>query len=409
MNRIIVRLVLATVPAAALVACGGGGAGDTASASGADDRAAAQAAKPTTSTQTAQAIWSDFGAASTEIVITENRKFDFQPADFCQGTDVTPPVDGVCAEGTTLTPGATSYFAAPVATGPAVTCNGSPTNCASTNQPTIPSVPAAPTEALLDQVKCALWYGEVLPTATTPAAVTVAGANGRGNWTFTWTYSLAPLDAATAVAVHSGYGYKVLGDGGTLDVALDGFVYGQSAQSLAKGTRKYSFSMRASDGSTRVVNTAISVLKDGVPLVTFSQADGTLATLLQENNQANNDYLPVDFLVPQDPTSAGTGLLALRNYDLGLLTFGIGARDILNNTGGISKDNFVGNDNGGADGSALARVKLMPSTPLAVSGGTYAVSYTGQVKELNADGTLQGFTVNREIKVVGEPGTCKRN
>ena len=408
MNQTIVRLALATVPAAALVACGGGAA-DAASTSGAEQRATAQAAKPTTSTQTAQAIWSDFGTTSTEIVITENRKFDFQPADFCQGTDITSPVDGACAEGTTLTRGATSYFSAPVATGPSITCNGSPANCASTNQPAIPSTPAAPIDALLDQVKCGLWYGETLSAVTAPAGVTVPGANGRGNWTFTWTYSLNPVDATTAVGVHSGYGYKVLGDGGTLDVALDGFVYGQSAQSLAKGTRKYSFSMRASDGSTRVVNTAISVMKDGVPLVTFSQADGTLATLLQENNQANNGFLPVDFTVPQDPTSAGTGFLALRNYDLGLLTFGIGARDILNNTGGISKDNFAGNDNGGADGSALARVKLMPSNPLAVSGGTYAVSYSGQVKELNADGTLQGFTVNREIRVVGEPGTCKRN
>lgn len=408
MKQTIVRLVLATVPAAALVACGGGG-DDTASATAADAQATALAAKPTTSTQTAQAIWSDFGAASTEIVITENRKFDFQPSDFCQGSDVTSPVDGVCAEGAVLTRGAISYFAAPVATGPSVSCNGSPTNCGSTNQPTTPSQPPAPMDELLDQVKCALWYGEVLPSVTATVSSTVAGANQRGNWTFTWTYQLAPLDSTTPVDAHSGYGYKVLGEGGTLDVGLDGFVYGESAQSLAKGTRKYSFSMRASDGSTRVVNTAISVLKDGVPLVTFSQADGTLSTLLQENSQANNAYLPVDFAVPQDPTAAGTGFLALRNYDLGLLTFGLGAREILNNTGGLSKDNFAGNDNGGADGSALARVKLMPTSPLAVSGGTYAVSYTGQVKELNADGSLQGFTVNREIKVVGEPGTCQRN
>src|SRR4029453_15755818 len=118
---------------------------------------------------------------------------------------------------------------------------------------------------------------------------------------------------------HSGYGYKVLGDAGAVDVALDGYVYGQSAQSLNKGTRKYSFSMRASDGSIRVVNTVISINKEGAPYATFSEADGTLLKALQENMQANNEYLPVDFVVPTDPgTGSLTGFLAIRNYDRNL-------------------------------------------------------------------------------------------
>jgi len=399
--------ILAVVPAAVLVACGGGGESKTAL----DGRAAAQgAAKPSNSTQTAQAIWSDFGAANIEIVLAENRKFDFQQADFCQGTDVSAPdAGGLCPEGTVKTAGARSYFGEAYMAAGKWSCNGSATNCADANQPAIPAQPPAPIDELLEQAKCALWWGEVLPSAAVEKpSDTLGGLNGRGNWTYTWTFNLDPMDAVNAVAAHSGYGYKVLGDTGAVDTALDGYVYGESAQSLAKGTRKYSFSMRASDGSVRVVNTMITVTKDSLPVATFAQADGTLSAMLQENLQANNNYLPVDFNVPADPTAAGTGFLALRNYGLGLLTFGAPARDILNNTGNLSKDNFAGNDNGGTDGSALARVQLLPSTTVGLTGGIYTVTYSGQVKELNADGTLQSFQVQRTIHVVGEPGTCHR-
>lgn len=401
------RWFLAVLPAATLVACGGGGDADVTPA---DAKSSPLAAKPSGSTLTAQAIWSDFGAESTEIVVTENRKYDFQAADFCQGSLVTAPdATTGCADGTVPTRGAASYFGAAYVTTASWSCSGNATNCDPSNQPAIPPQPAAPMDALLDQAKCALWWGEALPSSTKAMSTgPLAGANGRGNWTYTRTFALDPNDSLP-VAPRSGYGYQVLGDAGTVDLALGGFVYGQSAQSLAKGTRKYSFSMRASDGSVRVTNTAISVTRDGASVASFSQADGTLSAQLQENLQANNNFLPVDFTVPADPGSAGTGFLALRNYDLKLLTFDAGARDILNNTNGVSFDNFSGNDNGGADGTALARVALVPASTVALEGGTYTVAYSGQVKELNADGTVQSFTVARTIHVVGEPGTCKRN
>jgi hypothetical protein len=402
MSLVRFRFVLSALPAAALMACGGGG--DQV----ADAPETAQAAKPGSATQTAQAIWSNFGAASSEIIVAENRKFDYEESDFCQGTDVSSPDSyGNCPEGTSKTAGAASYFGTPTVTG-AWSCSGSQANCDSSNQPaSLPTQPAAPMHDLLDQAKCALWWGEVLPTlSTTVRSSTVNGTNGRGNWTYTWTFTAEPLTTTDAVAAHSAYGYKVLGDAGTVDVALDGYVYGESAQSLTKGTRKYSFSMRASDGSVRVVNTVISISKNGLPYAAYSEADGTLAKALQENLQANNNYEPINFFVP---AYLGTSFLAIRNYELNLLTFGAQARDILNNTNNISLDNFAGNDNGGTDGSALARVKLMPATPVSFDAGLYAVTYTGQVKELNADGTLQGFTVTRTINIVGEPGTCKRN
>jgi hypothetical protein len=245
-----------------------------------------------------------------------------------------------------------------------------------------------------------------------PSQVT-GGVNSKGNWKYTWTFTTQPL-TTDAVAPHSGYGYKILGDAGTVEVTLDGYVYGESAQLLNKGTRKYSFSMRAGDGTesdpSRVINPVISVSKDGAPYATFSTADGTLVKTLQENMQANNTFQPVDFVVSANPGAGSlAGFLAIRNYDLNLLTFGAQARDILNNAGDVSKDNFAGNDNGGADGSALARVRLSPASPVSFSGGEYAVTYSGQVKDLNADGTLQGFSVTRMIHIVGEPGTCKRN
>jgi len=165
-------------------------------------------------------------------------------------------------------------------------------------------------------------------------------------------------------------------DGETAHVDISALIAGESAVSKANWPRKYSFSLEepGTDPTTglpvmvsRVVNLAVSV-------------DGTVAI-----PATSTVVYPIDFAYT---TNAGS------NGNTSLLTDG-DARTILNT------DWFAGNDNGGADGSALAAA-LMDPVGADLGAGDHTVTLTGTVKGNNATANLL-FSVTQTIHVV-HPG-----
>jgi hypothetical protein len=92
---------------------------------------------------------------------------------------------------------AAGYFSNGLSGGPAVSCNGSPTNCASTNQPAAPTAPlpdsnqvSAPPgnpggQGAAFENRCTFLDGGALQGRTYQQTVTLNGLNGKGNWSFT--------------------------------------------------------------------------------------------------------------------------------------------------------------------------------------------------------------------------------
>ena len=81
---------------------------------------------------------------------------------------------------------AATYFSNAVSSGPVVTCNGNPTNCATTNQPAAPGAPAPESNKLnasVNSQSCAFWDGTLLTLTgdtTYKQFVTINGLNGNG-------------------------------------------------------------------------------------------------------------------------------------------------------------------------------------------------------------------------------------
>ena len=71
------------------------------------------------------------------------------------------------------------------------------------------------------------------------------------------------------------------------------------------------------------------------------------------------------------------------------------ARTILNT------DGFAGNNNGGADGSALAWAIMDPVT-LTLAPGTYSITLTGTVKGNTAQAAPIPFSVSQTVQVIGQ-------
>lgn len=393
--------LLSALGVAVLQACGGGGSGaDSLSQSG-GVTPQSLAAKPTTSTSTAQAIWSDLGPSQTSLVVTENHQYTYRTAAFCQGpTEASDPAtDGSCAADATLVQGAGSYYAEPVAGSVSWSCSGNPTVCAATNQPTTePTPPAGPTlESLLGQAECTFWSGGALPVlAGKPqTGSTVTGANGTGRWTPSWTYTASPL-SSDPVAPRTAFGVRMLGDDGSVSISLRGNFYGESAKKGAKDPGpKYSFSMRASDGSIRVSGVQVSWAPadgSGTPTTVVVPTENIL---LQENSPPGS----VDF-----PVTTAAAALVL-NGDTGLLKLSDATTTWLGSEV-LASDWFLGNEAGGADGSALARVFVDAGTMSVPASGTYDVQFSATVKELSATGSAGQVTFSKKVVISGQPKSC---
>jgi hypothetical protein len=260
-----------------------------------------------------------------------------------------------------------------------VNCSGNAASCASTNWPTPPDAPA-PDDAKLDnlawQDRCVFLDGGTLGSEQYTKSISMKGKNGSGNYTFVFTYLIsasAPVAPNTAWEL---FHTSTEGDA-VSSMPLDIKIAGQSVNksSNAKLGTKYSYSLLNPDGTSRVQNLQVSF--NGVllaePSSTVAQnCPGCLA----------GDAGAVDFWFE---ANAGT------NGDSSLLLVG-DARSILNS------DTFAGNNNGGADGSALAHA-IVDSIELPITDGDNLITVSGTVKGVDALAS-QTFTSSKTVHVV---------
>jgi hypothetical protein len=257
---------------------------------------------------------------------------------------------------------------------PTVTCTGP--GCG-----TAPAAPSAPTpdaskvsgpSGLAHTQRCIFLDGGDLAGTNYTQSVKVSTGSGKTGATYTYVYtynatptqSVAPFTAWNLVDTHGG---------GLAHVAIAAEIAGESVvkSSNAKIGTKFSFSMVEGDGTNRVQNLAVTVT---------NAATGESTTA----NPGSTVNFPVDFTYATNAGSNGaTGLL--KNGD---------ARTILNT------DSFAGNNDGGADGSALAKVS-MDATPFDLGAGDYNVTLTGTVKGNNALADVP-FTVTQIVHVIAK-------
>jgi hypothetical protein len=282
---------------------------------------------------------------------------------------------------------AAAYFTNTRTSGPSVACSGSAANCAATNQPAAPT-PPAPDPARVDGAdagsavnlnQCAFLNGGTLAGLSPyTQPVTINGQNGKGNWTFTWTYTVAPdpsydADPDTAgvqVGELTAWDF-VRSDVEAASVALNARIAGESVLFKSPSYKKYSFSLLNSDGTSRVQNLHLSVTDSGNNTV----LDTTPGSVISA---------PVDFTYTTNAGTNGAAVQYLANGD---------ARGILNT------DSFPGNDNGGADGSALALATMETQNVSLSTGGDYDVTLRGTVKD-NSGNTSIPFNVLSTLHLV---------
>jgi len=309
------------------------------------------AGKPATSTQTGQGIGVNLRATGTFAAhMNETWRYDEAAA--------------------------TAYFTNTLTSGPVVSCTGSPTACGAANQPAAPAAPAAdPGEVngapqgprgAVDENKCNFLDGATLDGHTYTQKVVRNGLDGHGNFTFTWSYTVAPTVAS--VAPFTAWNLVDTHGSGNAHVTIRADIYGESAMQQAKMSGpKYSFSMVDALGS-RVTNLVLTV--DGAP-----------------NYLASSIVTNADFNYTTNAGSNGVTSL-LKNGD---------ARSILNN------DVFAGNNNGGSDGSALAKA-VMDAYDADFGPGFHTVTLTGTVKGNSIDGESTGanisFSVTQTVNVI---------
>jgi hypothetical protein len=319
------------------------------------------AAKPASGNQTAQGIMVNMhGPDGGTVTVVDNKQYRFNE----------------------LT--ASGYFTNTQSGDPTVSCNGSPTNCASGNQPATPGAPAPDPRQVngtpqgpgaVQYNKCTFLGGGTLTGLSYQQSQTVSGLNGKGSWTFDWTYDVAPSPATVEPLTAWDLVKEVTGSA-QVDVNAD--IAGESVLVKNAGSwKKYSFSMLESDGTNRVIGLALTV-KDAAGTIVASYAPGSAV------------HFPVDFGYTTNAGSNGaTGYL--QDSD---------ARTILNT------DSFAGNNDGGSDGSALA-LATTDTTTVTFDPGDYTITLTGTVKGNSIDATSTGanisFSVTQSVHIIA-PG-----
>ncbi|MDQ0138487.1 hypothetical protein [Cupriavidus necator] len=264
---------------------------------------------------------------------------------------------------------------------PAVTCTGP--GCG-----TAPTAPAAPPPDV-NQVtgptgaananRCIFLSGGTLfgSTYTQSLQVTTGSGGTRATYTYTYTYNVTLTQAS--VAPLTAWDLVIETGDGTASISVGANIAGQSAlqSSNIKLGKKYSFSLLDSSSLNRVVNLVVSNGVSSFPATStvVANAPGALA----------GTPGAVDFAYATNAGSNGTVSL-LQNGD---------ARTILNT------DGFAGNNNGGADGSALAWA-IMDPVSLTLTPGTYSITLTGTVKGNTAQAAPIPFSVSQTVQVIGQ-------
>jgi hypothetical protein len=224
-------------------------------------------------------------------------------------------------------------------------------------------------------------YSKTVTSATT--SCTVGPKTRNRTDTYTCAYTITGTDG---VAAFTAWDLVDTNGPGAAHIGINADIAGesvlQSTQFPAPG--KFSFSLVESDGVTnRVQNLAVSVNS-----VLVGNPGSTIATNCP--GCLAGDPGAVDFTYTTNAGSNGNTSL-LKNGD---------ARTLLNS------DSHNGNNNGGADGSALA-IAHMDEVPVALGEGSYTVSLTGSVKGNTATAGDISFSVSKQINVVS-PG-CSNN
>jgi hypothetical protein len=313
---------------------------------------------------TGQSVWAGFGAGGGTFGYTDRQTFTF---------------DGATA--------ATNYTNVLNSSAPTVGCSGSSTNCALGNQPVAPSAPATDAgqvSSLVTADRCTFYAGGQLSSSSYTLSRTVNGVNGKGNWTFTWTYAVSGSSVAPETAWSS-----VLDGSGGAHVTLGGEIAGESVLSKSSSDRKYSFSLLDNGGASRVSGLSI----------TLTDPDGNVGSPVSVGSTVVNAAGSTnfhDFSVGTDtsafPDDLHLDALVTTNGNTGLLATG-DARAIL---GG---DTFAGNNNGGADGSALAYAALNP-TDVTLTEGEWTATLAGTVKD-NTGAAQAQLAVHRHLVIIG--------
>lgn len=361
----ILRVMLATIPAAALVACGGGTDG-TAQSAGATEQALA--AKNTT--ETAQGIWVDLKGAN-DLSIQQTEVYQYDPA------------------------AAAALVSNTLVSGPIRTCAGP--GCGATTLPADPNAPttapapdAAKVQSLItaggnNSFKCNLLDGSPVSGTTYTQKITTAkigSGNSAVTYTYTWSYTVTP--GQDSYVPRTAWVLKSTQGDGTASVEIGGDVAGQSV--LVKGgVSKYSFSLADDADGNRVTGLNIALLSASDNSLLASAPTASTLVSNAPGAQAGSPGA-VDFLY--ESHNGGT------NGDQSLLKTAMQAREILNT------DGFAGNNDGGADGKALAKAVITP-VPFQLGVGQYLVQLTGTVKGNTAVATSSTFQIQKTLNIVG--------
>jgi hypothetical protein len=308
--------------------------------------------------------------------------------------------------GTHNEPGtAMAAFSNAVLSGPTVTCSGSGTNCDLANQPAAP-VPPPADEVKLQQhaqgQRCTFFFGGTLATGGYDRSSVINGVNGKGNWSFTWTYAITPTTAVVA----AGTAWTSEETGGTVDVGFSGFVASESfLKQSAKS--KYSFTMieggvtRARNmfatlqvpdpnnvGGWLTVNTPVDLNDVDTDGDTVLDGVAIVAATVDFTYGANAGTFGNSAVFPALHTGAAGAKVP--NGVVNILT---GASD------GSPADNFAGNNNDLASGNVHKALFASLFAGL-TEDGSYRVLISGALKGNSSAGDL-GFSIGSSLVQIG--------
>jgi hypothetical protein len=298
--------------------------------------------------------------------------------------------DKDCAEGN-YTAGAGTWD------GNTPTCSGSAANCASTNQPAVPTAPDPDAhgpnsiEHHAQQDRCTYYCGGTLSSWNYTQTATVAGLNGKGNWTFTFNYSSSPKIADVA----AGTCWSCAETGGTVDVGFSGFVSSESyLNNRNTGTTKYSFTLLDSLGASRVL---------GATAKLQYSADGLFDDTVDVGTIAFTDPLPVtstvnDYLYYGNAGVFGNSAVFSQLHAIG------GGKPATNVSAILLEDNFANNNNDLTNGN-VQEADFSGSFTGLTQAGSYRVVISGTVKD-NAGSGFEAFSVTSNSTIIGGCDQC---
>lgn len=313
---------------------------------------------------------------------------------------------------------AAAFLANTLTSGPVASCTGGPTNCADSNKPAAPPAPSPDPNQVTDHGngaavadECTFLTGGTLPSSTYTQGVTVNGLNGRGNWTFTWTYTIEPnTDPVPAFTA-----WDLTQDaGGQVTTTIGANIAGESVVVSSQfPTGKYSFSLVDGSGNRvtgldiQIADASNSVVFEAGPL-----SATPLGSTIVTNTPGATPYTGpgnVDFTYTGNGGAFGNAVAALMDstnssqvstYSGPADKVPGDARSILD--GAVQrvtyKDIFTGNNDGGSDGSALA-MAVMDTQTVTLGPGSYTVTLTGTIKG-NGTSVSQNFAVSSVLHII---------